>query len=39
MKVVKFSGAPLVDGPRFTAIQKCSENHCAVDLVVRITAL
>ena len=22
---------PTVDGPRFTAIQQCSENHCALD--------
>ena len=32
MEIVKFSGVPLVDGPRFTTMQQCSENHCAVDL-------
>ena len=32
MEIVLFSGLPLVDGPRFTAIQQCSENHCVVDL-------
>ena len=32
MEIVKFSGVPLIDGQRFTAIQQCSENHCAVEL-------
>ena len=32
MEIVKFSDVPLVDGPRFTAIQQCSGNHRAVDL-------
>ena len=32
MGVIEFSRVPLVEGPRFTAIHQCSENHCAVDL-------
>ena len=32
MEIVKFSGVPLEGGPRFTTVQRCSENHCAVDL-------
>ena len=26
----------MVDSPHFTAMQQCSENHCAVDLDLRL---
>ena len=36
MEIVKLSGVPLEGGPRFTTVQRCSENHCAVDLDLRL---
>lgn len=32
VEVVQLSDVPLLDSPRFTAIQQCGENHNTVDL-------
>lgn len=32
VEVVQLSDVPVVDSPRFTAIQQCSVNHSTVDL-------
>ena len=36
VEIIKFLGVPVVDCSRFTAIQRCNENHCTVDLDLRL---